>query len=284
MSYSNPKRLRAESGLSVPLREALRELPNSDPTAAQVESLRMSLGFRATAGDEELPVRVVPLSSQSRHTTVRKLRRTIAALVFFPVAAVAAVGGVVELAQRATAPVNEAPGPATGGIAPNQRQRTQSGAAALAPLPTPPLASNGVAPSAAEPAHAARSVALRTPNSANAELSSQAASTVPLASIAVPPVAAFDTAPASSTPLAAEIALLQRANAALKADPALALALATQHRQAFPNGNLAQEREVIAIRAWQAMGETQRAREGLASFERAYPRSAHVLELRQIVR
>ncbi|MEO7037484.1 MAG: hypothetical protein ABI548_26255 [Polyangiaceae bacterium] len=278
MSYSNPKRLRAKDGLSKPLREALRELPNADPTVAQLESLRVRLEVRSVR-DEEFPRRALPFASQSRHTPARKLRRTIAALVLFPVAAAAAVGSVVELAQRA--PVHVAPRAKAAAAPANQRQRTPSGAAASAALPVP-LAANEVTPSAVEPAPAAPPIAVRTGNSATSpEVPNRSA---PLAAVGAPAAATFDTAPASSTPLAAEIALLQRANSALKADPATALALATQHRQTFPNGNLAQEREVIAIKALQAMGETEQARAGLASFERAYPHSAHVLELRQIVR
>lgn len=263
MSYSIPKRLRAEDDLSEPLREALRELPNADPTAAQLESLRLRLGARGA-------VQKVPLSSLSGHTPARKLRRTIAALVLFPVAATAAVGGIVELVERATAPVIVAPAPKAAALPPNQGQHIQAGAL------EPPLAPNDPAPVELVPA--AQPSALRAANSAtNAEPLDKA----PPAVIGAPPVAAFDTA--LSTPLAAETALLQRANAALKIDPATALALATQHRQAFPKGNLAQEREVIAIKALQALGENERARAGFASFELTYPHSAHVLELRQIV-
>src|SRR3954464_13684377 len=110
MSYFDPKRLRAEGDLSKPLREALRDPPNADPSAAQLESLRVRLGLRAEAREDELPLRLVRLSSQTRHTPPRKLRRPIAALVLFPAAAAAAVGGVVELAQRGAAPVTIAPG------------------------------------------------------------------------------------------------------------------------------------------------------------------------------
>jgi len=282
MSYSDPKRLRAEDGLYEPLREALRELPNSDPTAAQLESLRLRLGARAAARNEELPIQELPLSSPRRHTPARKLRRTIAALVLFPVAATAAVGGFVELVQRATTQRSLPPTPRAAELRPNQRQHGVAGAAestASVASPPSPIAADDEPPSAAEVAPASQPNALRTATSvATDELPEKPP---PPAVSGAPPVAAFDTAP--STSLAAETALLQRANAALKADPATALALVAQHRQAFPEGKLAQEREVIAIKALQALGETQRARASFASFKRSYPHSAHVLELRQII-
>src|SRR5262249_31604551 len=60
--------------------------------------------------------------------------------------------------------------------------------------------------------------------------------------------AAESTAPARAD-VASELALLQRSRAALRRDPAAALALAEQHARAYPHGMFAQEREVLAIEA-----------------------------------
>jgi hypothetical protein len=72
-----------------------------------------------------------------------------------------------------------------------------------------------------------------------------------------------------------EAVLLQRAQAALRSDPARALALTQEHRQRFPRGQLSQEREVIAIEALSRLGRAGEATKRAESFEKSYPGSAH---------
>lgn len=73
-----------------------------------------------------------------------------------------------------------------------------------------------------------------------------------------------------------EMDLLQRAQEALRAQrPAEALAVLDRHADAFPRGDLAEEREALRVTALCAAGASQ---EGLAlrvAFMRAYPRSAY---------
>jgi hypothetical protein len=79
-----------------------------------------------------------------------------------------------------------------------------------------------------------------------------------------------------STPEAtAEAALLEQARAALRGDPANALALAERHRRRFPHGALGQEREVIAIEALKRLGREAAASARAAAFERRYRGSVH---------
>jgi cell division protein FtsN len=71
-------------------------------------------------------------------------------------------------------------------------------------------------------------------------------------------------APRKDTPVEAQ--LLTQAHAALRDEPARALRIANEHRARFPHGALAQERELLAIRALEHMG---RAREAAARRARA---------------
>lgn len=112
-----------------------------------------------------------------------------------------------------------------------------------------------------------------------------------------PPIAADDTTSPSPTtarpsagdkprkttppPLApdrvlAEMALLQRAQEALRAQrPADALAVLDRHAEAFPDGDLAEERQALRVTALCADGASQQGLALRAAFMRAYPRSAY---------
>ncbi len=74
--------------------------------------------------------------------------------------------------------------------------------------------------------------------------------------------------------LARERALLDLARAAAaRGEPALALAQAERHRQQFPQGRLAEEREAMAIRALLALGRRADARARADAFRASYPNS-----------
>jgi hypothetical protein len=80
-----------------------------------------------------------------------------------------------------------------------------------------------------------------------------------------------------------EIQLLDRAQAALGANPGLALTLTDEHRGRFPSGLLGQEREVLAMQALMRLGRVQDARTRAARFEAAFPGSAHLHRIEAIV-
>jgi hypothetical protein len=82
----------------------------------------------------------------------------------------------------------------------------------------------------------------------------------------------------------AELALLERAQRALRSDPAAALALAEQHRAQYARGSLAQEREVLAIEALLRLGKRAAAERRAHAFEQRYPESSHVLRVRDLLR
>jgi hypothetical protein len=72
-----------------------------------------------------------------------------------------------------------------------------------------------------------------------------------------------------------EVELLERARAALGANPNHALSLTSEHKLRFPGGVLAQEREVIAIEALRRLGKNDQASLRADEFAKNYPRSAH---------
>jgi hypothetical protein len=103
---------------------------------------------------------------------------------------------------------------------------------------------------------------------------------VPLEPQAAPiaPVETADPAePAAQKPRGpSEAQLLKQAQSALKDDPARALALTRVHKQRFPSGALAQEREVIAIEAMRRLGRSSDAARRVQEFRRENPDSAHL--------
>jgi hypothetical protein len=76
-----------------------------------------------------------------------------------------------------------------------------------------------------------------------------------------------------------EAELLERAEAALSSDPRRALTLTREHVQRFPEGALAQEREVIAIEALKRTGKKQAAAARARVFARRYRGSVHETRL-----
>lgn len=78
-----------------------------------------------------------------------------------------------------------------------------------------------------------------------------------------------------------ELSLLRAAQAALADAPGHALALCSRHAEQYPNGTLAQERDVIAIDALLRLGRVDEASARARVFEARYPGSAHSHRLRE---
>jgi outer membrane protein assembly factor BamD (BamD/ComL family) len=79
------------------------------------------------------------------------------------------------------------------------------------------------------------------------------------------------------------VKLLERAQDALKTRPDEALALCNEHAKSYPNGMLAQEREVIAIEALVKMGRTAEAKSRADRFRARFPGSSHMRRIDTIV-
>ncbi|HEY4159228.1 MAG TPA: hypothetical protein VGM29_14065, partial [Polyangiaceae bacterium] len=131
---------------------------------------------------------------------------------------------------------------------------------------------------------AAAHASVQEPSAASKELAEPLATSLPSAVDPVAPSAAASAQPAVSTSKPAtaksalavdEASLLERARRELNANPAAALALTNEHSTRFPNGVLAQEREVIAIAALRKLGRGAEADRRAASFALKYPGSAH---------
>jgi hypothetical protein len=78
-----------------------------------------------------------------------------------------------------------------------------------------------------------------------------------------------------------EVELLRRARTALAARPREAFALTEQHRDHYPRGVFAQERDALAIEALLRAGDTDTARNLAQRFVRAHPSSPHAHRFRE---
>lgn len=80
-----------------------------------------------------------------------------------------------------------------------------------------------------------------------------------------------------------ELELVQRAQALLSSDPERALATTYEHARTYPKGQLAQEREVIAVEALAKLGRREEAlQRGRALVER-FPRTPYAARLEMAV-
>lgn len=81
-----------------------------------------------------------------------------------------------------------------------------------------------------------------------------------------------------------EMALVARAQDALRGRPAEALALCREHERTFARGHFVQEREAIAIEALVYQKRTAEAERRWRAFERGYPTSSHRTHLAALFR
>jgi hypothetical protein len=91
--------------------------------------------------------------------------------------------------------------------------------------------------------------------------------------------------PTAQESYAAELALLQRAQAAYtQRDFANALVLAAEHGRRFPNGRLAEQRDALRVRSLVGSGRANEARRAVAAFAVRFPRSVLLQRLRETAR
>lgn len=84
-------------------------------------------------------------------------------------------------------------------------------------------------------------------------------------------------------PLAEEARLLSEAHAVLEAQPARALALTATHRRLYADGQLAAERELVAIDALMRLGRADAARARAARLDAQYPSSPYPARAQRIL-
>lgn len=61
------------------------------------------------------------------------------------------------------------------------------------------------------------------------------------------------------------------------------LDLVTQHAQKFPRGRLAEEREVLRVKALVGLGRGEQAQKAAARFRRSFPRSVLLHKVDEMV-
>jgi len=88
---------------------------------------------------------------------------------------------------------------------------------------------------------------------------------------------------AANTVVQSELELLKLARSTVAADPAQAYALTERCRAQYPSGDLAQEREYIAISALVRLGRTSEASSRAALFRMHYPSSAYLPRLSRLL-
>ena len=107
-----------------------------------------------------------------------------------------------------------------------------------------------------------------------------------LASTSKPTIVAPTVVPSTSASvdtLAQEAAILERARAAIGTDPAAALAACNEHQKGFPGGQLAAERELLAIDALGRLGRRADAKRRGEAFVAANPKSLYVERVRKLI-
>ncbi len=146
--------------------------------------------------------------------------------------------------------------------------------------PPPAAAPNALAASAAAAAPSASEDA--TADSPVGPFASAAPETVAGAP-PVPKVRPTGSSSHAARVVPSETALIESARAAVLRDPARALALTDAHRRDFPSGELAPEREVIAIDALARLGRRAEAQARADAFRAAHPRSIHTARIAAIL-
>jgi hypothetical protein len=153
-----------------------------------------------------------------------------------------------------------------------------SGAASAAPAPAvvvlnEPAARNDLTPGApALNASSRRALAARATHAAKATRPAQRARQ---------PEKPAPTVSAGAAAAPTEIELLRRAQLALRARPREAYQLTEEHRQRFPNGAFALERDALAIQALISAGDAAMARDLAESFLKVHPDSPHAHRFRE---
>lgn len=199
-------------------------------------------------------------------------------------AAAAAAPSVVE--PSALEPADLA-APAPAARTATKTETAPAAAAAIAPSANDVVASGT---NSAAPAHALAAPAVRPATQASpvvAERSPVASSSSRRAAASSQRNAdtsrgkATITASAGPARTISEVELLRSAQQALRARPREAFQLTEQHRQLYPTGEFAQERDALAIQALLRAGETEMARDLAVSFIKAHPSSPHAHRFRE---
>jgi hypothetical protein len=259
-------RLRLSADSPSALAEALELARDDVPRAEQMHELEAAL----------MPL----LSGGAKSGTTSKLpKRPVAAgaalgvkLLMAAAVAAAGVGGALHhfaAQSRAVSMAVPASAPAVPSLRPAEPAR-------VAPVDE---IEHQRAPASAEPAEAEYRAIAHAHAGAGVTLAPSTETAVTAAPTAGTGEAVFPDATGS-----AEVTLLERAQRALRTDPAAALALTDEDARQFPAGALTQEREFVAIEALAALGRRGDATTRADTFRARFPDSAHLRRLDLLLR
>ncbi|MBN9165831.1 MAG: hypothetical protein BGO98_08545 [Myxococcales bacterium 68-20] len=141
---------------------------------------------------------------------------------------------------------------------------------AAAPGATSPVAAPTAEAPAADESSGSTMVTIVVGDLPSAEMASAPASV---------PTSTGSAVATRAKPSATELQLVQRARAALAADPERALSLASEHARAYPSGEFVQEREVIAVEALSMMGRKEESLQRARALVRRFPRTPYAARL-----
>jgi hypothetical protein len=237
-----PRRLVEGDAAFVEIEDGLGSARTRGPSAEQAARMRAALGLAAAAATLNTDRVSASAADTAPRMPATRLRWRLL------VSGVLALGAALGAWRSVSGPHVEPP-------APHEAQRPSKIDHAA------PVAAPTIAPEITSiPPRAVRSEsAPASPHSHRVDL--RAAHTAP----------ATDEAPDSL----AELALLKRAKADARSEPATALELVAEHERRFPHGVLVEEREVIAIEALIAAGERRAAEARATRFFARFPHSAH---------
>lgn len=259
------------------------DLPSADDRARVKRKLFARVGVGVAAGASALSASGAAsagVASASGAGTLALAAKIVIALVV--VGAAGSAGWVLSHRTRHAASGAQRAGPvAPQAVAAVRPKALVTAAPSAVPIPPDTTAVAALPPVAKARPGPRASAALAPELTADEPAPSAVASFAPIA----PPSAAASSKPAPApvgpATVAAEAALLRRADAARKAgNAALALALLNQHRAQFPNGVLAEEREAERVAVLCALGRQAQAHAAAASFLRAYPHSPLAVRVR----
>ena len=191
----------------------------------------------------------------------------------------AAVAPAQRAASAPVAPPPAPPPPPAGVAAPAPPPPPR---VAPAPPPPPPLAAT---PRTSPPA-TRRVVTATAPSAPVVEPSEPAAAPAPsgsLGAVGAPITAGASPVSPTEDPLLGEYRLLESARASVDSDPQATLAGLDQHEREFPGGQLAAERELLAVQALRNLGRNDEARARGEALIARYPRSPYASRTRHLL-
>jgi hypothetical protein len=157
---------------------------------------------------------------------------------------------------------------------------------AVTPSPTPPTAVVVAPPHRPSSPPTLRVVTAAAPSAPIVAPSEPSVVTAPSGSLGVvgaPITAGASPVTPTEDPLQREGQLLQSAGAAVDADPQAALAGLDQHEREFPRGQLAAERELLAVQALRNLGRNDEARARGEALIARFPRTPYASRTRHLL-